>query len=786
MKRTPRIHHFGPFEFDATQQELRSATERVTLPIALNKLLLLFVSRPGELITRDDIATTLWDDQNTVDITNGINSAIRRLRIQLGEGKTSDTYIATVVGTGYRFIAPVTVSATEDTNDTEAAPEPDEAITAETGSIALPAAFLPPAGRRWSWPHLSLAAALLLATALGLFHWWPRAPKTGPATLPDIALPLPFFSRLIPVTYDELDDKLSAQAISPSGNYLVYSDRSGITLQTLDSHADRLIASPPGLSIDHIAWFPDEQRLLVSGDRSNATAAQPGRNEAWVVSLTGAPPRLLVQDAQLATVSPNGERIAFTRAMSSEVWTATADGLSPHKLLASKAGDSFPCLLWSPDSHRLVVNRYSIVERSRLDAALRASNNPLDQLQVQHHAVYESYDATTGARLARRDDLAFDSGVLLQDGSLIYPVNTPAKGAQLAVVPTNPSTGEVVGDPSFLPPAEHVWVKGTYTAIQLSAPTNGKRIAAILERPTVDVYLADVRFNGTVPSLEHISRLTHHTGTSYPTSWNPEGDEVLFDNGDAGPSVIAAQKIDTATVRVLSDTNLDATGQFSPDGKWVLFLHFRTTPKLVQSIESIERVPAAGGKPERLFVPGEIEEFHCSNASTGICVVRETVGKNQLVYYELDPIHGRGRELARTPWQPNVLGDWSLSPDGTTVAMANHDPAHPCIQIVHLATQQPNGQQPATQTSEIPVTGYGTVLEPTWAPNGKDFFVETHTDTGYNLLYLDHEGHITTLRQSSDLIWAVPSRDGKRLAFPGLTPMNRNVWVGFTHIPVAH
>jgi hypothetical protein len=47
--------------------------------------------------------------------------------------------------------------------------------------------------------------------------------------------------------------------------------------------------------------------------------------------------------------------------------------------------------------------------------------------------------------------------------------------------------------------------------------------------------------------------------------------------------------------------------------------------------------------------------------------------------------------------------------------------------------------------------------------------VETKTESGYSLLYIDLKGHARVLRESGAAIWGVPSHDGRRLAFPDVT-----------------
>jgi Tol biopolymer transport system component len=217
-----------------------------------------------------------------------------------------------------------------------------------------------------------------------------------------------------------------------------------------------------------------------------------------------------------------------------------------------------------------------------------------------------------------------------------------------------------------------------------------------------------------------------------------------------------------------------AQARFSPDGLWLLYLH---SDSKTDNILSIDRQPIAGGNPTAIPTTGKIENFRCSISSAGRCVLREIEEKKQFVYYELDPVRGMGRELARIPWQPNIRGDWSVSPDGKVIAVANHDPSHPSIQLIKLPSDNTTTVT-TLPAREIPVAGFGVVLSPAWARDGQKIFVESFTGSEYDLLYLDLQGHVTLLKQAPDLIWAVPSPDGKKIAFPEDTPSNHNVWVG--------
>ena len=69
------------------------------------------VDRRGQLVTREDISSTLWSKDVFVDVEQGINTAIRKIRRALADDADEPQYLQTVVGRGYRFVAP---SAVED------------------------------------------------------------------------------------------------------------------------------------------------------------------------------------------------------------------------------------------------------------------------------------------------------------------------------------------------------------------------------------------------------------------------------------------------------------------------------------------------------------------------------------------------------------------------------------------------------------------------------------------------------------------------------------------------
>jgi len=70
------------------------------------QLLMFLVEKRGQLVTREQISSELWSKDVFVDVEQGINTAIRKIRRALADDAGEPQYLQTVVGRGYRFVAP--------------------------------------------------------------------------------------------------------------------------------------------------------------------------------------------------------------------------------------------------------------------------------------------------------------------------------------------------------------------------------------------------------------------------------------------------------------------------------------------------------------------------------------------------------------------------------------------------------------------------------------------------------------------------------------------------------
>jgi TolB-like protein/DNA-binding winged helix-turn-helix (wHTH) protein/thioredoxin-like negative regulator of GroEL len=147
----------GLFQIDFASGELHKEGRKVPVQEQPFRVLAILLERPGEVVTREQLQAKLWPADTYVGFDEGLNTAIRKLRVAFGDSAENPRFIETVSRRGYRFVAPV--------SDAEAAtlqPPPAENVTPLTVAAELPDAR-PGRTRRLAWAPTTVAVIVILS-----------------------------------------------------------------------------------------------------------------------------------------------------------------------------------------------------------------------------------------------------------------------------------------------------------------------------------------------------------------------------------------------------------------------------------------------------------------------------------------------------------------------------------------------------------------------------------------------------------------------------------------------
>lgn len=137
---TPQFYEIDDLRIDPTRRVVERAGVTLPVPPKAFDVLLVFVEKAGQVISKDELLTLAWPD--TVVEEANLTQKIFHLRRLLGEKRTDHRYLVTVPGRGYRFVAQVK-PVFEALHPSVAEPGSSSEFS-EPGGIGLPAlAVLP-------------------------------------------------------------------------------------------------------------------------------------------------------------------------------------------------------------------------------------------------------------------------------------------------------------------------------------------------------------------------------------------------------------------------------------------------------------------------------------------------------------------------------------------------------------------------------------------------------------------------------------------------------------------
>ena len=338
-----RFYAFGPYRLDPANRLLLRDGQALPLTAKVFDLLLYFAENNGRLLKKEEILQSVWPDSFVEE--GNLARHVSTLRKILCEGPRDGTYIVTVSGRGYRFVAPVStvtdhsVAKREHLHRLEAAP-------LDLLTVAEPARE---SRRRLTWGMFGFTiAALGIAVAALVTAQWIRARSA--AANPRDSLSLEWRTN----TGD-----VYGPTISRDGTYLAYiwltpAQDQGVRVRQVGGNTIDVI--PPGrVEYWGLKFSPRGDFLYyLIADRASHTNGTLYR----VPTLGGRPERVLENVNAHIAPSPDGQSVAILRYNaapgSAAIMTVGSGGGAARTLMRLDRPVVVQALDWAPDGRSLL------------------------------------------------------------------------------------------------------------------------------------------------------------------------------------------------------------------------------------------------------------------------------------------------------------------------------------------------------------------------------------------------------------------------------------------------
>jgi dipeptidyl aminopeptidase/acylaminoacyl peptidase len=456
----------------------------------------------------------------------------------------------------------------------------------------------------------------------------------------------------------------------------------------------------------------------------------------------------VIDDASFAVLSPDGTHIAYKRrgVRGSEIWVCGAKGEDAIRVTGDDSSGVIPAwAVWSPSGKRLAYGRFNMgTETGRLESCDLAGR--------------------TRAFFAPRAGAIhyYTIPAWLPDGRVVFGLTDPPpnqRDMNLWSLRVNPRSGVPSGSPRRVTQWQRL------ALVEPTAfSTNGKRLTVAALEYQSDVYEGRMAARGT---LLNIRRLTLDDRMDLAPTWMPDDSTIVFCSDRNGTFDIFRQRMGAAGAEPLVTAPGDQySPKLSPDRAWILYAEENATDPIPTSTDArLMRIPVAGGPAEKVLDiqgTGTFQSPQAPGSSPVVCELRS----GSVVFTAFDPVRGRGRELSRA--EGHVQPAWSLSPDGSTIAMVV-EPQDSIPRIRLLSTSN-------APSREIRLDRPIGINDIAYGADGHSWLIIAPGEQ-WRLLHVDARGRTTPLTPPQMWMYSsAASPDGKRVAYTSNT-IEGNIWM---------
>jgi len=181
------------------------------------------------------------------------------------------------------------------------------------------------------------------------------------------------------------------------------------------------------------------------------------------------------------------------------------------------------------------------------------------------------------------------------------------------------------------------------------------------------VYISEVQQGGR--HLSPLRPLSLDERRNYPYTWTPDGKSVIFTPDRNGVFHLFRQAIDEPAPDLLVDGDQSVLlARLNPDGSEILY-SLSPSPNDMERRMRLMRVPLAGGTPQMILAEPGFNNFQCARSPSTVYIFSQYTA-DRLAFFTFDPATGKKEPLTRIEESEWHLQNWTLSPDGSTLALA--------------------------------------------------------------------------------------------------------------------
>ena len=751
------VFNFADIEVREREFLLIKGGERLPVEPTAFRVLLFLLRNPGRIVSKEEIVGSVWNDVAVSD--NSLTRAIAQLRRVLDDDPREPQYILTVPTLGYRFLLDVKLREDGSSKGVAVdAPLSDGATEREkslgTDGTPLQTDHLQRRGipTRQKLPARKILLAAMAATLLLFAVTFVLRRFRG-----DAAATNPALSQLVVeqrLTENASDVPVSWPAISADGKYLAYSDPTGLYLRQISSGETRrlnlpkdFVAFPPG------CWFPDGVHLLVARVPSPSSGLKPS---LYKLSILGGEPQEIMRDSWFGSVSPDGSRIAYlSPSRPGELWIMDSDGANARKIIAvpgstttAEDREEIYRVVWSPTGQHLAY----------IQAHYPNAPGPAEPIQSLRIVDPDS----TGASVLLDDSRLGSALWWSKENRILFSYREDPSRSQrndgVYSIRIDERTRSAAGPPQPITRAEGV-------IGSMSGTADGKRLVVWRYRQPAQVFLSD--YDKRTRQWNEPHRLILDGNENFAYAWTTNSKAVFsFSNRD-GSWKLFRQAIGETSPEVMVERRSIMTTRLSADGSQVLFMSL-LNPEDASSPTQVIGMPITGGTPHVIMQGKGILNFQCATAPSTLCLFSQ-VDKGIHIFYTFDLEHGPGRELLRLPYQVWLdNGNWSLSPDGSKLAVALDEHR---IRFFSVAT----GDSHDVTVKDWPLANLD------WGANSQTVFMPSSSPAGVPvILEVSQTGKARVVLQSKpnfNFGWMIQSPDSRHALVGEYIPADNNAWI---------